>query len=235
MLKINDMHFSYGKTEVIHGISLDIKAGEIVTLIGANGAGKSTTLNTIVGLQRAQSGEILYKDKSINRASAQRLVKDGMRLVPEGRQIFPAHSVEENLLLGAYTERDKSKIKQRMDAMYNRFPRLKERYKQMGGTLSGGEQQMLAIARALMTQPDILLLDEPSLGLAPIIVEEVFKLLTEIRNDGVTILLVEQMANAALKISDRAFVLETGHIVLSGTAEKVRSDPKVIEAYLGAS
>ncbi len=235
MLQVKDMVFSYGKTEVIHGISFDVGAGEIVTIIGANGAGKSTTLNTIVGLQRASRGTILYKGADISKTKPQQLVKMGIRLVPEGRQIFPLHTVEENLLLGAHTEGDKGKIRERMDAMYARFPRLKERHKQLGGTLSGGEQQMLAIARALMTRPELLLLDEPSLGLAPIIIADVFALLQEISRDGVTILLVEQMANSALKISDRAFVLETGRIVLSGDSETIRNDPKVIEAYLGSS
>jgi branched-chain amino acid transport system ATP-binding protein len=233
MLQVKDMYFSYGKTEVIHGISFDVNKGEIVTIIGANGAGKSTTLNTIVGLQRPGRGSITYKGKDITKTKPQHLVKLGIRLVPEGRQIFPAHTVEENLLLGAYAEKDKNKIAERMEAMYERFPRLKERCRQTGGTLSGGEQQMLAIARALMTQPELLLLDEPSLGLAPIIVADVFELLREIKKSGVTILLVEQMANSALKISDRAFVLETGRIVLSGDSEAIRNDPKVIQAYLG--
>lgn len=234
MLQVKDMYFSYGKTEVIHGISFDVKPGEIVTIIGANGAGKSTTLNTIVGLQRASRGSIIYKGTDISKTKPQHLVKMGIRLVPEGRQIFPAHTVEENLLLGAHAESDNNKVAERMEAMYNRFPRLKERYRQWAGTLSGGEQQMLAIARALMTQPELLILDEPSLGLAPIIVADVFELLKEISSDGVTILVVEQMANSALKISDRAFVLETGRIVLSGDSETVRNDPKVIEAYLGS-
>lgn len=233
MLQVKDMYFSYGKTEVIHGISFDIEQGEIITIIGANGAGKSTTLNTIVGLQRASQGSIRYKGNDISKAKPQNLVKMGIRLVPEGRQIFPLHTVEENLLLGAYTEHDKDKIAERMESMFKLFPRLKERYKQLGGTLSGGEQQMLAIARALMTQPELLFLDEPSLGLAPIIVASVFELLQEIKSSGVTILLVEQLANAALKISDRAYVLETGRIVLTGNSETVRSDPKVISAYLG--
>lgn len=234
MLEVKDMYFSYGKTEVIHGISFDVKPGEIVTLIGANGAGKSTTLKTICGLQRASKGSIIYKGKDITRAKAHALVKAGMRLVPEGRQIFPFHTVEENLLLGSYIEKNRNKIKDRMDEMFERFPFMKERRKQLGGTLSGGEQQMLAIARALMTDPTLLLLDEPSLGLAPIIVAEVMSLLETIKKSGVTIVLVEQMANAALKISDRAFVLETGHITMSGDSETVRNDPKVIEAYLGS-
>ena len=233
ILEVKDMHFAYGPTEVIHGISFDVEQGEIVTIIGANGAGKSTTLNTVVGLQRVSSGSILYKGQDITKAKPQELVRQGMRLVPEGRQIFPAHTVEENLLLGAYTERDKAKTAERMEKVFKRFPRLKERLNQTGGTLSGGEQEMLAIGRALMTDADLIILDEPSLGLAPIIVAEVFELLTEINKDGTTILLVEQMANAALKISDRAFVLETGNIVLSGDSETVRTDPRVIEAYLG--
>jgi len=233
ILEVKDMHFAYGPTEVIHGISFDVEQGEIVTIIGANGAGKSTTLNTVVGLQRVSSGSILYKGQDITKAKPQDLVRQGMRLVPEGRQIFPAHTVEENLLLGAYTERDKAKTAERMEKVFKRFPRLKERLNQTGGTLSGGEQEMLAIGRALMTDADLIILDEPSLGLAPIIVAEVFELLTEINKDGTTILLVEQMANAALKISDRAFVLETGNIVLSGDSETVRTDPRVIEAYLG--
>jgi branched-chain amino acid transport system ATP-binding protein len=235
ILDVKDMVFAYGKTEVIHGISFHIDKGEIVTLIGANGAGKSTTLNTVVGLQRVRSGRIFYKDRDITKASPQSMVKDGMHLVPEGRQIFPAHTVEENLLLGAYTDRDKERKQANIAEMYKWFPRLKERKKQIAGTLSGGEQQMLAISRALMTKTELLLLDEPSLGLAPIIIEEVFELLTEIKKTGVTILLVEQMANAALKISDRAYVLETGHMVLDGTSEKVRTNPRVIEAYLGSA
>ena len=228
------MYFSYGKTEVLHGISFDVHAGEIVTLIGANGAGKSTTLNTVCGLQHPSKGSILYKGQDISKISAQNLVKMGIRLVPEGRQIFPTHTVEDNLLLGAYIEKSKASVKASMEEMFTRFPRLKERRKQLGGTLSGGEQQMLAIARALMTKPELLLRDEPSLGLAPIILADVMNLLKEIKESGVTIVLVEQMANAALKISDRAYVLETGNIILSGEAEAVRSDPMVVKAYLGS-
>jgi branched-chain amino acid transport system ATP-binding protein len=233
LLEVKDLHFSYGKTEVVHGISFHVDKGEIVTLIGANGAGKSTTLNTICGLQHANSGKIFYKDRDITKVKAQHLVRDGIRLVPEGRQIFPFHTVEENLLLGAYTEKSQKVIQENIEKMFDRFPRLRERRHQWGGTLSGGEQQMLAIARALMTEPELLILDEPSLGLAPIIVSEVMSLLNEISNAGVTILLVEQMANAALQISDRAYVLETGNMVLEGTSEEVRTNPRVIEAYLG--
>lgn len=233
LLEVKDMRFAYGKTEVIHGISFDIDQGEIVTLIGANGAGKSTTLNTLSGLQRITSGSITYLGKDISRESPQSLVRKGMRLVPEGRQIFPAHTVEENLLLGAYTEKNKAAIQERMEIMFERFPRLLERRKQFGGTLSGGEQQMLAIARALMTEPTLLMLDEPSLGLAPIIVDEVLQILHSLKDTGITVLLVEQMANQALAISDRAFVLETGNITISGSSEEISSDPRVIEAYLG--
>lgn len=233
ILEVRNMCFSYDRTEVIHNISFEVRKGEIVTIIGANGAGKSTILNTVAGLQRVSSGKILYKGEDVTRSRPQNLVRNGMRLVPEGRQIFPAHTVEENLLLGAYSEKDKDKTAKRMNAVFKRFPRLKERLHQTGGTLSGGEQEMLAIGRALMTQVDLLILDEPSLGLAPIIVSEVFDLLTEINKDDVTILLVEQMANAALKISNRAFVLENGNIVLSGDSDMVRSNPRVIKAYLG--
>lgn len=233
ILEVNNMRFSYGSTEVIHGISFEVNTGEIVTIIGANGAGKSTTLKTVVGLQRASSGTIVYDGEDITHAKPQKLVQKGMRLVPEGRQIFPAHTVEENLLLGAYTEPDRKKVRERMMRVYQRFPRLEERREQTGGTLSGGEQEMLAIGRALMTDAKLIILDEPSLGLAPLIVAEVFDLLREISQDGVTILLVEQMANAALKISDRAYVLETGNIVLSGASEEIRTNPRVIEAYLG--
>ena len=233
ILEVRNMRFSYGSTEVIHDISFEVEKGDIVTIIGANGAGKSTTLNTIAGLQRVSSGQILYKGEDITRARPQNLVRNGMRLVPEGRQIFPAHTVEENLLLGAYSEKNNELTIRRMEIIFKRFPRLKERLHQTGGTLSGGEQEMLAIGRALMTQVDLLILDEPSLGLAPIIVSEVFELLTEINRDGVTILLVEQMANAALKISNKAFVLENGSLVLSGASDQVRNDPRVIKAYLG--
>ena len=233
LLEVKDMRFAYGKTEVIHGISFDIEEGEVVTLIGANGAGKSTTLNTLSGLQRISSGSITYQGKDISRDSPQSLVRKGIRLVPEGRQIFPAHTVEENLLLGAYTEKNKDAIQQRMEAMFEKFPRLRERRKQFGGTLSGGEQQMLAIARALMTEPKLLMLDEPSLGLAPIIVDEVLQFLATLKETGITVLLVEQMANQALAISDRAFVLETGNIVISGPSEEIANNPRVIEAYLG--
>lgn len=233
MLKVENLTIAYGKTEVVHHVSFDVKKGSVVTIVGANGAGKSTILNTIVGLHRAKEGRILYKGEDITRTTPDKLVSKGIRLVPEGRQIFAEHTVEENMLLGAYVEKDAKKIRDRMDQMFDRFPRIKERRKQIAGTLSGGEQQMLAIARALMTGPDLLILDEPSLGLAPIIVKDVFKLLSEIKQTGVTILLVEQMVDNALSISDYAYVLETGKIVFSGTREEVKNSDDIVKAYLG--
>ena len=234
MLKLNDVTIAYGKTEVVHHVSMEVKQGEIVTILGANGAGKSTILNTILGLHRPVSGSIRFSDKEIQSTSTDKLVRMGIQLVPEGRQIFAQHTVEENLLLGAFTVPDKHLIEQRTEEMFVKFPRLKERRKQLGGTLSGGEQQMLAISRALMTAPKLLILDEPSLGLAPIIVSQVFQLLKQVSETGVTVLLVEQMANSALKVSDRAYVLETGNIVFSGTAEQVLQDDAVTKAYLGS-
>ena len=233
LLEVKDMRFAYGKTEVIHGISFDIEEGEIVTLIGANGAGKSTTLNTLSGLQRITSGSILYQGKDISRESPQSLVRKGMRLVPEGRQIFPAHTVEENLLLGAYTEKSKAAIQERMEAMFEKFPRLRERRKQFGGTLSGGEQQMLAIARALMTEPKLLMLDEPSLGLAPVVVDSILDTIQAINKEGITILLVEQNVKAALEIANRAYVIETGMNVIEGLAKDLQENDDIRKAYMG--
>jgi len=233
MLRVNELTIAYGKTEVVHNVSFHIEQGEIVTILGANGAGKSTILNTLVGLHQSKGGSISFQGNDITKTRADQLVKMGIRLVPEGRQIFPQHTVEENLLLGAYVEKDINKIHSRMQKMLERFPRLNERKNQLGGTLSGGEQQMLAIARSLMTEPSLLILDEPSLGLAPIIVAEVFSLLQDISKTGVTVLLVEQMANSALKISDRAYVLETGNIVLEGTGAEILNNESVVKAYLG--
>jgi branched-chain amino acid transport system ATP-binding protein len=235
MLKLDNVSISYGKTEVVHNVSLEIRDGEIVTILGANGAGKSTILNTVVGLHRCNMGSIAYKGTAINTARADRLVRDGIRLVPEGRQIFPKHTVEENLLLGAHTVSDRKRIEQRKEEMYVLYPRLGQRHKQLGGTLSGGEQQMLAIARALMTDPELLILDEPSLGLAPIVVADVFQLLQKVRDSGITVLLVEQMANSALKASDRAYVLETGNIILQGTGAEMLANEAVVKAYLGGA
>ncbi|MCM3766128.1 ABC transporter ATP-binding protein [Neobacillus niacini] len=234
MLQVENLTIGYGKTEVVHNISFHVQKGEIITILGANGAGKSTILNTIVGLHQAKDGSIRFQGKEISKARPDQLVKQGIRLVPEGRQIFPQHTVLENILLGAYIEKNANKIDSRLQSIFERFPRLEERKNQMGGTLSGGEQQMLAIARALMTDPTLLILDEPSLGLAPIIVGEVFDLLKQISSSGVTVLLVEQMANSALKISDRAYVLETGRIVLEGKGEEIRNNSDIAKAYLGS-
>jgi branched-chain amino acid transport system ATP-binding protein len=233
MLTLENVSISYGKTEVVHNISLEVKKGEIVTILGANGAGKSTILNTVVGLHRCTRGSISYKGVEINSSSADKLVRDGIRLVPEGRQIFPKHTVEENLLLGAHTVSDRKRIDAKIAEMYALYPRLGERRKQAGGTLSGGEQQMLAIARALMTDPELLILDEPSLGLAPIVVADVFRLLQKVRAAGITVLLVEQMAISALKASDRAYVLETGNVILQGSGVEMLVNEAVVKAYLG--
>lgn len=233
MLRVENLSIAYGKTEVVHNISFEVKRGSVVTIVGANGAGKSTILNTIAGIHRSKEGDIFYKDEKITKTSPDKLVRKGIRLVPEGRQIFPKHTVEENLLLGAYAESNTRKTHERMNEMFKRFPRLLERRKQFGGTLSGGEQQMLAIARALMTDPDLIILDEPSLGLAPIIVSDVFKLLKEIKDTGVTIMLVEQMIDNALNISDYAYVLETGNITFSGTRDEVKQSDDIVKAYLG--
>lgn len=233
MLQVKNLTVGYGKTEVVHDISFQVNKGEIVTILGANGAGKSTILNTIVALHKAKDGIISFQGKEISNDRPDQLVRKGIRIVPEGRQIFPQHTVMENILLGAHIVKDSKKTQALIQTIFERFPRLEERKMQLGGTLSGGEQQMLAIARALMTEPSFLILDEPSLGLAPIIVNEVFDLLEQINSSGVTVLLVEQMANNALKISDRAYVIETGHIVLEGTGEEIRNNPDVAKAYLG--
>jgi branched-chain amino acid transport system ATP-binding protein len=224
MLQVKNLTVSYGKTEVVHNISFQVNQGEIVTILGANGAGKSTILNTIVALHKAKEGSISFQGKEISNDRPDQLVRKGIRIVPEGRQIFPQHTVMENILLGAHIVKDSKKTQAQIQSIFERFPRLEERKMQLGGTLSGGEQQMLAIARSLMTEPSFLILDEPSLGLAPIIVNEVFDLLKQINSSGVTVLLVEQMANNALKLSDRAYVIETGHIVLEGTGEEIRNN-----------
>ncbi len=232
ILEVRDLRVSYGAIEAVRGISLTLSAGEIVTLIGANGAGKSTTLRAIVGLVPARSGEIRFRGKPTRSTPTYRLVRRGLILVPEGRAIFANLSVRENLEMGAYARKD-SGIAEDFDKVFQIFPRLKERQKQTGGTLSGGEQQMLAIGRALMSRPRVLLLDEPSLGLAPILVHTIFESIEEIHRQGTPVLLVEQNANAALKHSQRAYVLETGTVALSGSSAEVAADPKVKEAYLG--
>jgi branched-chain amino acid transport system ATP-binding protein len=233
MLKVNDINVYYGNIQALKGVSLEINRGEIVTLIGANGAGKSTLLKTISGLIKPKQGEILYEGQSITGKQAQSIVKLGISHVPEGRRVFANMSVEENLELGAYLRNDKAGIREDFEKVYQLFPRLYERHKQQAGTLSGGEQQMLAMGRALMARPTLLLLDEPSMGLAPLLIKTIFKLIEEINKTGTTILLVEQNANMALSIADRAYVIETGRVVLSGTAEELNSSDQVKMAYLG--
>lgn len=233
LLQVDNLHVAYGAIRAIQGISFHLDAGEIVTLIGANGAGKSTTLRTISGLLRPFRGDILYQDQSIVRTSPERIVRMGISQVPEGRQIFSTLTVRENLEMGAYTRRDKQEIEASMQRVFKSFPRLQERESQLGGTLSGGEQQMLAMGRGLMSSPRLLLLDEPSMGLAPILVEEIFEIIKSINAQGTSILLVEQNAAMALSIADRAYVLETGHVVLEGDAQSVLRNPQIREAYLG--
>lgn len=233
MLKVNNINISYGAIHAIHDLSLEVNSGEIVTLIGANGAGKTSTLRAISGLNTIKSGEISYDGKLISNIGAHKIVSHGISQVPEGRRVFGDQTIEENLLLGAYLRRSKSEIKESMEEVFTLFPRVKERRKQLAGTMSGGEQQMLAIGRALMAKPKLLLLDEPSMGLAPIVVEEIFEIVKNIRKTGTTILLVEQNANAALQIADRGYVLETGSVVLNGLAQDLLHDDSVRKAYLG--
>jgi branched-chain amino acid transport system ATP-binding protein len=233
ILEVKDLNVSYGAIVALKGVSLTLDKGEIVTLIGANGAGKSTTLRTIMGLVPAASGDVLYKGASIVRKPTFMIVRSGMTLVPEGRAVFANLSVRENLALGAYTRRDESAVAADLEKAFAIFPRLKERIEQNAGTLSGGEQQMLAMARALMSKPEVLLLDEPSLGLAPLVVHTIFEAIEEVNKSGTSVLLVEQNANAALKHSHRAYVLETGSVTLTGPSAEVAANPKVKEAYLG--
>ncbi|MBM3122564.1 MAG: ABC transporter ATP-binding protein [Chloroflexi bacterium] len=234
LLDVRDLNVSYGAIRALQGISFHVDEGEIITLIGANGAGKSTTLNTISGLIPAQSGAVRFRDQDITRTAAETIVRQGIIQVPEGRKIFAILTVRENLELGAYTRASKAEIKSGMDRVFRSFPRLKERINQLGGTLSGGEQQMLAIARGLMAQPGLLLLDEPSMGLSPILVEEIFGIIQEINSQGTSILLVEQNAQMALSLADRGYVLETGKVVMEGGGQDLLHDPKVAAAYLGA-
>jgi branched-chain amino acid transport system ATP-binding protein len=233
MLELEDVHTFYGNIEALKGISLTVEEGEIVTLIGSNGAGKSTTLRSISGLSPPRVGSIRFKGKHIGETAPQEIVRLGISLSPEGRKIFPRMSVRENLDLGAYLRRD-ADIQSDLDRVFDLFPRLKEREKQKAGTMSGGEQQMLAMGRALMARPQMLLLDEPSMGLAPVLVERIYETVEEINNQGTTILLVEQNANFALGVSNRAYVLEVGTITLSDDSEKLRENPEVQRAYLGA-
>ena len=232
ILEVQDLHVYYGSIHAIKGISFHVEKGEIVTLIGANGAGKSTTLNTVSGLLKPRDGSVFFDGSSIVGVPAHKIVGKGMALCPEGRRIFAQLSVEENLEMGAFT-RPGSEIKDSMERVYENFPRLKERYKQTAGTLSGGEQQMLAMGRALMSKPDLMMLDEPSMGLAPILVDQIFEIIKKLHKNGTTILLVEQNAQMALSIADRAYVLETGKIVNEGTGAELLHDDSVRKAYLG--
>jgi branched-chain amino acid transport system ATP-binding protein len=232
MLQFDNVSTFYGKIQALHGVSLAVQRGEIVTLIGANGAGKSTLLMTLCGSPRAASGSIRYENEELVGQDTCDIMRKSIAVVPEGRHIFARLTVEENLVMGAYYLA-KQDYQQQLDRVLELFPRLKERFTQRGGTMSGGEQQMLAIARALMSQPKLLLLDEPSLGLAPIIIQQIFEIIEQLRSAGVTIFLVEQNANQALKLADRGYVLENGRIVTQGTGEELLDDPKVRDAYLG--
>jgi branched-chain amino acid transport system ATP-binding protein len=233
MLTLDNVSVNYGAIEALTGISMHVEAGEVVTLIGANGAGKTTTLRTITGLLEPREGKISFEGEDISGRATHRLVAKGISMSPEGRGVFANLSVRENLQMGAYLKNDKRAIAAEMERVFQMFPRLKERESQKAGTLSGGEQQMLAIGRSLMSQPRLLLLDEPSLGLAPLVVHTIFEAIDEIKSKGTTILLVEQNAHAALKHSDRAYVLETGRIVMEGPSAELAADPGIKEAYLG--
>ena len=233
MLKIEDLYVSYGMINAIKGVSFEVNEGEVVSLIGANGAGKTTILHTITGLLKPKSGSVMFEGKELTTTPAHEIVKLGMAHVPEGRRVFADLSVYDNLMLGAYTRKDKNEIAKTLEMVYERFPRLEERKKQIAGTLSGGEQQMLAMGRALMSKPRIILMDEPSMGLSPLFVNEVFDIIKKISASGTTVLLVEQNAKKALSISDRAYVLETGKIVLSGDAHELMNNDSVKKAYLG--
>lgn len=233
MLEVKDLHVHYGVIEAIKGISFEVNQGEVIALIGANGAGKTTTLHTITGLIKPTSGSILFEGKDITKIPGYKIVPMGMAHVPEGRRVFAQLSVYDNLMMGAYTRKDKDEIRDNLQMVYERFPRLEERKTQMAGTLSGGEQQMLAMGRALMSQPGIILMDEPSMGLSPIFVNEIFDIIQKVSQSGTTVLLVEQNAKKALSIADRAYVLETGKISLSGDAKELANNEAVRKAYLG--
>ena len=232
ILKVDNINVYYGNIHAVKGVSFEVNEGEIVTLIGANGAGKSTTLNTISGLLHSKTGHIEFMGEPLNHVPSHKVVSKGLALVPEGRRIFLQMSVQENLDMGAFSRRG-GNIDADMERVFEQFPRLKERRKQVAGTLSGGEQQMLAVGRALMSRPKLMMLDEPSLGLAPLVVQDIFKIIQEINRQGVTVLLVEQNANMALKIADLAYVLETGNITMRGTGAELLADERVKEAYLG--
>lgn len=233
MLKIKDLHVSYGGIKALRGIDLEVPDGKIVTLIGANGAGKSTTLRTISGLVKAESGSITYDGKELIGMSINKILETGIAHSPEGRKVFADLTVLENLKIGAYLRKDKAEIEKDIKWVYSLFPRLEERHWQLAGTLSGGEQQMLAVGRALMSRPKVLMMDEPSLGLAPLVVQDIFSIIKTINEQGVTVLLIEQNANMALKIADYAYVLETGNITKHGTGAELLADESIKEAYLG--
>ncbi len=232
LLKVDNIEVYYGMINALKGVSFEVNKGEIVALIGANGAGKTTILHTVSGLLKAKTGTIIYNDKDITKIPAHKIVSMGMAHVPEGRRIFSQLSVIDNIKLGAFTRNDKEEIEQTLKYVYERFPRLEERKNQIAGTLSGGEQQMLAMGRALMSKPDFVLMDEPSMGLSPLLVSEIFDIIKAINDNGTTVLLVEQNAKKALSIADRAYVLETGKIVLSGDAKDLMNDESVKKAYL---
>lgn len=233
MLKVEEIEVYYGAIHALKKVSLEVEEGSIVTLIGANGAGKTTTLKTISGILKPRTGKVYFKGQDITKKPAQAIVGMGISQVPEGRRVFPSMTVLENLEMGAYLRQDRAGIKEDLDMVFTRFPRLQERKKQLAGTLSGGEQQMLAIGRALMSRPELMLLDEPSMGLAPLLVKDIFGIIKEINEKGTTVLLVEQNANMALSIADQAYVLETGEVVLSGSARELAESPEVKKAYLG--
>ena len=233
MLEVKDLQVYYGVIQALKGISFHVNQGEVIALIGANGAGKTTTLQTLTGILSPKSGSIVFEGKDLTRTPAHKIVEMGMAHVPEGRRVFAQLSVLQNLMMGAYTRKDKEEITQTLETVFDRFPRLKERQNQMAGTLSGGEQQMLAMGRALMSHPKIILMDEPSMGLSPIFVNEIFDIIQEVSKSGTTVLLVEQNAKKALSIADRAYVLETGKIVLEGKASDLLNNDSIKKAYLG--
>ena len=233
MLEVKDLEVYYGVIQAIKGISFEVNKGEVIALIGANGAGKTTTLHTVTGLLTPKKGQVIFEGKDITKVPAHKIVSMGMAHVPEGRRVFAELSVYENLKMGAYTRKDKNEIEESLANVYKRFPRLEERKNQMAGTLSGGEQQMLAMGRALMSKPKIILMDEPSMGLSPILVNEIFDIIRAVSESGTTVLLVEQNAKKALAIADRAYVLETGKIVLEGNAKDLLEDDSIKKAYLG--
>ena len=233
MLKVTDLQVYYGVIQALKGISFEVNEGEVIALIGANGAGKTTILHTVTGLINQKAGKIEFEGKDISHTPAYKIVAEGMAHVPEGRRVFAELSVYDNLMMGAYTRKDKKEIAETLAMVYKRFPRLEERKKQMAGTLSGGEQQMLAMGRALMSKPKIILMDEPSMGLSPILVNEIFDIIQAVSESGTTVLLVEQNAKKALSIADRAYVLETGKIILEGDAKVLMNDERVKKAYLG--